>query len=160
MTVDDERRWVAAQALLDRSPTEAAHRREARERFDRRVLRIAVILVCAAVLLALVLLVVDPPPERDDPTAWRVATGIAVAVLGLILMGARLARPYGSPSRSADPLNALSRRQRTELLAAVRGRAPAPPGKVPLIRREAEWAIEQRMTLLLQAGLATAYLGT
>jgi hypothetical protein len=104
---DDEARWAEAQALLDHAPAEPAHRQAARLRYDRRAVRFAGVVLGAAVGVALVLLAVDAPPEHGDPPTWRVVTGISVSVLGLVLLGARLARPYGSRLRLAGPLGPL-----------------------------------------------------
>jgi len=70
--------WARAQEVLDSTPPEQAHRQAARERYDRRLLRISAVLAGAALALGLITPLVDP---GEDPSAWRVVTAVTVVVL-------------------------------------------------------------------------------
>ena len=157
----DEDRWAEAQYVLDHTPRESPARQRARERYDRRMVTAALLLAGVAVGLALVLLAVDPPPDPgDDPPAWRAVTGLSLAGAGLLFMIlAPLARPFGSRRGLIRPLGVLQRRQRKELQDQVRGRAPVVSERLDLARREAEFLLDQRATLVVQTGLLVSFVG-
>jgi hypothetical protein len=156
---DDEENWSNAQALAERVARESPHRREARQRFDQRVVRFAIALLTGAAVVAVGVQVIEPLPDSGTPATWRWTAGITVGLLGLILVGIRLGQPYGSRREWGAPMRPLSPRQREELLDHVRGRSSVPPERIRLARLEAEWRLEQSTSLAPQAGLASMYLG-
>jgi hypothetical protein len=152
----DDDLWARAQAEVDSTPPEPAHRRAARERYDRRLTRVTVVLGGTAVALLLLSPLVDP---GDDASTWRLVTGLTVGVLGLLLaIGGTLARPFGS-SPLASPLAWLSGRQRKELRRQVRAGDVVVPARLPLARLQARVMVGQHTDLLPQVDLMIVFVG-
>ena len=162
---DDEARWSEAQSILDRTPTESAARRLRRSQRTTWLL-VASVVVSGLALGAVVVVVLlagghSPSPGDDVPTA-QAATGFGVSAVGLLVMvfglwwhsrGARGARAYGSP------LRVLTRHQRKELLAQVRGRTPVEPERGPLARHVAGLMKVQWLVIIPQTGLLLNFTG-
>ena len=158
---DEEERWARALAVLDSTPPEPAHRQAARERYDRRAARVAVVLAGTALALALIRFAVDPSlDDGEDAPTWRVVTGSCLGVAGGVLMLAGpLARPYGSQRGLRRPLASLSSVQRKVLQRQVRGRVPVERGWLPLARLQARVLLENRGPVLRQTGLTVCFVG-
>jgi hypothetical protein len=163
-TDTDEDRWAEAQSILDRTPTESAAQRLRRSKRGRWLLILGITVGGLAVAVAVAFLLGDgpvPDPGAEVSTGRAVA-GFSLSGLGLLLMAiglfwqiraVRRARGYGSP------IYVLTRPQRKELLAQVRGRAPAQPARVPLARHLAELLQAQQVSLVPQAGLLVNFVG-
>jgi MFS family permease len=148
--------WARAEAEMHRTPPEPAHRQAARERYDRRLARFSVVLAGAAVALGLLTPLLDP---GDDPATWRGVIGLAVVVLGLLLMlFGPLARPFGSRRELTRPLEWLSAKQRKELRQQVRS-GDVVPARRPLAQLQARAMIDRRVDGLPQVGLVIGFVG-
>ena len=149
--------WALAMAALDRTSPEPPQQRAARERYDRRLLRVAVAFSGTVVVLALLMALLDP---GDDRSTWRFVTGVTVAVLALlVLIGGPLARPGGATLQGVGHLDWLTLRQRMELRRQVRG-GKAVPDRLSLARRQARAMLDGRVAVLPQVGLAMAFVGS
>jgi hypothetical protein len=159
----DDDRWVRAQSVLVRVPTESTQRL-LRGAGRRRLLLVVSIGLAVPALALFTVLVLRPDSfgEHVHVPTWRAAVGFSVAGLGLVLMVVttvvqfRAMRPLNA---WRGPMNVLTRAQRKELLRQVRGRAPVPPGRVPLARHLAELLLLQRFAVLPQVGLMVSFLG-
>jgi hypothetical protein len=161
-TDTDEDRWAEAQSILDRTPTESAARRLRRSKRGRWLLILGITVGGLAVAVAVAFLLGDGPDPGAEVSTGRAVAGFGMSGLGLLLMAiglfwqiraVRRARGYGSP------VYVLTRPQRKELLAQVRGRAPAQPARVPLARHLAELLQAQQVSLVPQAGLLVNFVG-
>lgn len=163
-TAENEARWAEARSILDRSPTEPAEQHLRRSRRVQLWLVLGGVLTVTAAVMVLFLLVVDRAllrTERDPATPQMVA-GFVISGLGLVLMFVVLVVHVRANRRTRafrSPLYVLSHRQRKELLAQVRGRAPVRPQHVPLARHVAEQVVMQRMAVGSQAGLLVSQVG-
>jgi hypothetical protein len=156
--------WAEARSLLDRAPTESAEQRLGRWRRTRVLAAVAVFLSGTAVVLVVTVLFREALGERPsvDVPSWRAATGFGLAGAGLLLQLAGVVAIVRSSRRLrawSSPLAVLTRSQRRELLASVRGSRPVEPDRVPLARLLAEQLIGQRATLVANVGLGIAFTG-
>jgi hypothetical protein len=157
----DERRWAEADSILHRTPTPSAR---ARVRGRRRVLVLG--LFGVSLLGALVGATAAAHSGRhldaSGPRTWQVVVGtgcvgLAVAAVGWPAVGQFRSRLWGGAWRA--PTAALTRRQRKELYAQVRGQRPADPARLPLSRDLARRLVLQRRTIALYAGLLLLWVG-
>lgn len=164
MTDTDEDRWAEAQSLLDRTPTESAARRLRRAQRNRWFLVVGVAVSGTALMVGVVFLLRDglaPGPGGEVSTARAVAgyslsgLGVLLAVVGLFwqIRATRRARAFSSP------LHVLTRRQRKDLLAQVRGRSAVQSERVALARHLAEMVEVQQWILVPQAGILVNFVG-
>jgi hypothetical protein len=159
---DDDARWVEAESLLARRPTESAEQRL------RRWRRFRVLFVLGAALLGIalgvvlfVLLDVGTQPKEEVPT-WQVVAGLSIASAGLVLQifgVVTLLRTNRRLGAWRSPLSVLTRPQRKDLLAQVRGRRPVEPARLPIARMLAEQLIAVRMVVVSNLGLGVAAVG-
>jgi MFS family permease len=160
---DDEARWADAQSILDRAPTEAARRELGRWRMQR-LLFVAGLALFGAVVGLVVYLVLDSGvDDASGGTApWRRITGLVVVSSGLVLavVGA-VAQIRAARALRAwhNPLAALTREQRKQLLAQVRGQAPAEAATLPQARYLAQALVQQRAAPVSQFGLVALFAG-
>jgi hypothetical protein len=153
---EDADLWARAEAALDSTPPEPAGRQAARERYDRLVAGVCVVLTGTAVALGFLLPLLE---SSGDRSTWRLVSGPTVVVLALLLMTvAPLARPSGSTRELTRPLEWLSGAQRQELKRQVRG-GSAVPTRRPLARLEARAMIDGRGDGLPLFGLGVAHVG-
>lgn len=164
VTVDDDTRWAEAQSVLDRRATESAQQRLAQR---RRLLILAVVggvVLGAAVSALLVVLLhegIGRSTEHDVPV-WQAVTGFVIAGAGLVVQGFAVVVQWRTNRRLqawSSPLLVLSRAQRKELRAQVRGRAPVDADRLPLARHLAERLIAQRLAVGANLGLLVAFIG-
>jgi hypothetical protein len=162
-TVDDEARWAEAQSLLDRTPTESAEQRLRRWR-QLRVLLVATGLLLGAAV-AVVLAVLFNGTFEGHPTevpTWQTVIGFSIAGAGLVLQVFGVVMLWRTNRRLrawSSPLSALTRSQRKELLAQVRGRRPVQPARAPLARLLAEQLANQRTVMTANLGLGILFVG-
>lgn len=163
-TDTDGDRWGEAQSLLDRTPTEPAARRLRRAQRNRWLLILGLAVSGTALMIGVAFLLRDgPAPDPGgEVSTTRAVAGYSLSGLGVLLMvvglfwqirAVRRARGYSSP------LHVLTRRQRKELLAQVRGRSPAQPEHVGLARHLAELVQAQQSILVPQAGGLVNFIG-
>ncbi len=160
----EDARWAEARSLLDRAPTESAERRLRRWRRARALSVAVVLLVSTAVVFVVAVLSRDALEERPsaDVPSWQAAVGFSIAGAGLLLQLAGVVASVRSTRRLrgwSSPLAVLTRSQRKELLAYVRGSRPVEPDRVPLARLLAEQLMSQRATLVANVGLGIAFTG-
>ena len=161
---DDEARWAQAQSLLDRVPDESAEQRMRHVRRLRWLLVVALLVVTTALALAIAFVVIDRyalGTDEDVPTNRAVvgivvgAVGVVIAAVGLVVQIRAMRRVRGWRS----PLYVLTRRQRKQLLAQMRGRAFVRDERVALVRHLAELLLTQRLALVAQSGLLLMFIG-
>ena len=163
-SASDEERWVEAQSILDRTPTESAQQRLRRAQRNRWLLVIGLTTGLIALSFAGVLLFREgfTSDAEEEVSTARAVAGFSLSGLGLILMfvgliwqirAVRRARGYGGP------MHVLTRRQQKELLAQIRGRSPVQPERLPLSRHLAELLQAQRLSLVPSAGLLVNFVG-
>jgi hypothetical protein len=162
-SADDEARWAEAQSILDRAPTRSAAERLRRARWNRWLLVAGAVLVSLALGVLVALFVLDPGPRREEeaPT-WRVVVGFVLSGLALLFMVVALVVQFRALRRTrgwSSPLYVLTRRQRKQLLAGVRGQAPVVPERLPLARHLAELLLVQHLALPVQAGMMVNFVG-
>jgi hypothetical protein len=158
----DADRWAEARSLLDRTPTESAE-----ERLRRwRRLRLSFVLGLAVVGLALGLLVVlvvgHGTAAETQPPGWQQVAGLGVEALALVVIVIGLVFQLKGNRRLrvwSNPTSALTRRQRKQLIADVRGGGAVEPGRLPLARYMAELLVHQRTALTSQVGLVVLFAG-
>jgi hypothetical protein len=158
----DEDRWAEAQSLLDRTPTESAE-----ERLRRwRRLRLSVVLGVSAASLVLALVVVllagHGTAAETEPPVWQQVAGLGVEVLALVVIVAGLVLQLKGNRRLrvwSNPMAALTRGQRKQLIADVRGGGAVEPARLPLARYMAELLVHQRTALTGQVGLVVLFAG-
>ena len=160
---DDEARWVEAQSILDRAPTEAAAQRLRQARRKRWLLVAGLVLLSLALAALFAVLLLDPQPESDeDVPTWRAVVGFTIGGLGLLFMVAALVVQFRALRRNrawGSPMYVLTRQQRKELLRQVRGQAELIYERIPLARHLAELLLSQRLVLAVQAGLLVSQAG-
>ncbi len=153
---DEADLWARAQAILDGTPPEPAHRRAARERYDGRLAGVSLVLAGTAATTALLVPLLD---AGNDPSVGRLVTAATIAALGLLLMVlGPLARPFPSGGEHVRPLEWLTGRQRTELKRQVRS-GNAEPARLALARLEARAMIDRRVDQLPHIGLVIVFVG-
>lgn len=162
-STDDEARWAEAESLLARAPTESAEQRLRRWRRIRVLAGLAVALLGVALGLVLFLVLgVRTGASAEAPT-WQAVTGLCIAGAGLILQTFGLVTFVRTTRRRqgalTSPLSVLTRGQRKELLAQVRGLHPTEAARLPLARALAEQLIRQRLMVLMNVGLAVLFTG-
>ncbi len=160
---EDEMRWAEAQSILDGAPTESAKRRLRRSRQLAGLFVAAVLLLCtvaAVVLFVFAHGTFDAEPSQV-PT-WQTAMGYTIAVAGLLLQAFGVVTTWRNNRRLrawSSPWAALTRRERKEVLAQVRGLQPIEPERLPLARHLAEHLVSQRAGLVANVGLGIAFTG-
>jgi hypothetical protein len=98
---------------------------------------------------------VDAPP-------WQEITGLVVMGLALVLMVVGLVLQLRGNRRLrvwSQPFAVLTRGQRKELAAMVRGRAPVREDRLPLARYMAEATVHLRTQVTAQIGLLLLFAG-
>ena len=161
-TGTDEARWAEAQSLLDRMPTESAEERLRRWRRLRMLLSVGLVLAGAAVGLVVLLLVGAGADGAEDGPLWQDILGLGVIVVGFVLTVVGLVVQLRGNRRLhvwRNPLAPLTRAQRKELVAQVRGRGEHPGERLPLARYMAELLVNQRTAMTGQAGLLLLFAG-
>jgi len=157
----DEDRWAEALSLVDRTPTESAAERL--RRWRRLRLSFVIGLSVAGLVLGLVVLLVGHGmAATTDPPVWQELSGIAVEALALVVIVAGLVLQLKGNRRLrvwSNPMAALTRRQRKQLIADVRGGGPVDPARLPLARYMAELLVHQRTALTGQVGLVVLFAG-
>jgi hypothetical protein len=164
MDAEDEEAWAEARAALDRLPPEPPKERAHRERQQRRLHRLGVGLTAVAIVVMLVVLVVDRGSLRggDRLPTWRTVAGLAVQLLGLVLMIGAAAVHGGAIRHTRGwrrPLDWLTRQERAQLLRQVRGKAPLERERLPLARHVARTHLVQRQTPAFLGGLLLSFTG-
>jgi uncharacterized membrane protein YbhN (UPF0104 family) len=159
----DEDRWSRALSMARGEPTDAA------EQVRRRLLRLRIALVIGVGLLslgiglALAFLLPDLlTAEPVEPPTWVRIIGLVIALVGLVVQIAALVAIVRANRRHRQwrsPLLMLSRRQRKELLAQVRGQAPTDTARLPLSRELAGLLIRQRSVLAVNLGFGLLWVG-
>ena len=158
----DEERWAEARSLLDRTPTESAEQRLRRWRRHRVVALAALLLVSAAVGVILAVLVGGVASDASEAPAWPQVTGFVIAAAGLALQLSGVVAAVRGNRRLRvwrSPVAVLTRAQRKQLVAQVRGRRPVDPDRLPLARLLAEQLVAQRNGMLANLGLEVAFVG-
>ena len=166
---DEERalsqdRWRRAQHFLDGRSDAEAERLLRRDAYRRR-LAIGIPVLVSLVLGVVVVLIVahrsgSEPRHVREVATWRAILGLSLQAVGLGLEGvaivrnARARRSLGA----ATPLTFLSRIERKQLLAQVRGRVAPVPSQVPLARDLASRLVSQRIALFA-AGVGLLVIG-
>ncbi|SOE02333.1 hypothetical protein [Blastococcus haudaquaticus] len=164
MTTDDENRWSEAQSLLDRKPTEPAERRLRRSRRRRLLTALGASLFLGAPIGILAYRFADDAASSspvDVPTG-QVVAGVVLALAGLVLAGVGFVAQLRANRRMSawnSPLYVLTKEQRKELLAVVRGRVTVGSDRLPLARHLASNTLQQRATLPLMLGVTAFWLG-
>lgn len=165
-TASDDARWAQALSILEGRPDLPAEQSLQRVRRNRLLMISAfiVLTVVVALVVGALFLDVDGPGSRRDedvPTSLRVV-GLSVSGLGLVVMlvgGVLLVRRLRGARGWRSPLTLLTFRQRRELVAQLRGRAPLVPERAPLVGHLADVLLAQRVALLPQAGLLLNFTG-
>jgi hypothetical protein len=167
----DTERWADAESILDGDPTEFALSELRRFRRRMRYLiwslgAFLVLVVAAGVVVAL--LGGHSGHHAAAPTRtplWQEIAGLCLNGLGLVLIVVGLVRYFRSAGRRAawrSPALVLTRAQRRELSAQIRGRAPVQPERVRLARYLADLAggpHARRFFALLFSGLVLELVG-
>ena len=159
---NDEDRWAEAQSLLDRTPTESAAERLRRWRRLRLSFVLGVSAASLVLALVVVLLVGHGTASETDPPVWQQVAGLGVEALALVVIVAGLVLQLKGNRRLRvwnNPTVALTRQQRKQLIAAVRGAGPVDPARLPLARYMAELLVHQRTALTGQVGLVVLFAG-
>lgn len=157
----DDRRWDLVDqrsAFLsggDEPPTPSDSDHGRRRRV--RLVAAAAVVVLAAAAGAWLAVRTTMPARRPSDTQFLIGSG--VFVLGLVVWAigvARIVRIGRAHSRRAvwsDPLSGMSMRERREVDRVLRGRAPAEPHRVRVLRRLALLRLRQsEWTLWFTAG--------
>jgi hypothetical protein len=160
---DDDARWAEAQALLDGLSTESGERRMRRNRRLRILLIVGLTLVAVVASLVGVLLIGGRRlASAGDVSTSLTIVGLVVMGLGIVVMVVGLVLQFRANRRNGawrSPLGVLTRRQRKEVLAQVRGRAPVDDRRIPLGRHLAQLLVSQRMLLIGQTGMLLVFAG-
>ena len=157
-----EDRWAEAQSLLDGVPDESVEQRLRRRRRHLVLAVVAVVLLTTAAVAAAVVLSDGRGHVSEDVPTWQVVTGFSISGAGLVFQIVGLVIVVRANRRSRgrfSPLSVLSRAQRKELLAQVRGVRAADPIRTPLARRVAEQLLRQRTIVVINLGLGINFLG-
>jgi hypothetical protein len=158
----DESRWADAESMLARLSPESADARQRRSQRQTSMSRAGLVLVGAAAALSIVVLTRGSLRASDVPT-WQTAAGWVLTVAGLvfeIFVITMMARANRRLQALSNVLTGLSRAQRRQLRAEVRGQAPVDPAHLSLARALAESLAGQPGSLSVQAGLAVLWVGT
>jgi uncharacterized membrane protein len=164
-TASDEERWIEAQSILDRTPTESAEQRIRGARRAAVLLPLALLLLLSACVVVGTVLLHDSTTAyetSDDVPRWQAVTGLVISGLAVLVMFAAFISMVRTNRRLRtwrSPLVALTRGQRKELLAQVRGRAPVRAERVPLARYTAELLTSRRPVLALNLAMVVMLLG-
>ena len=124
----DEDRWVEAQSLLDRVPTEAAEQRFRRRRRNVWLQVVAVLVAATAIALLLAFVLIDRGTlgEHTDVPTWQAVVGFSLSGIGLVWAVVALVAQVRGTRRVGgyrSALFVLTRRQRrscSSRLGAVR----------------------------------------
>jgi MFS family permease len=159
----DEDRWAQAQSLLERRPTEAAEQRLTRWRRNRLLFLSGFTVAGLALGLVVVLLVGgDVGGDDVDPPSWQLVTGLVISGAGCVLALTALVAVLKANRRLrvwGNPLAPLTRRQRKQLVAQVRGRSAAEPDRLPLARHMAELLVHQQLVWVTQLSMLVLWAG-
>ena len=164
-SASDEERWVEAQSILDRAPTDSAQQRLRRGRRTAVLWGLALLLMVAACVAVLTVTLHDSTTvyeTSDDVPTWQAVSGLVISGLALLLMIATFVLMVRANRRLGtwrNPRLALSHGQRKELLAQVRGWTPAQAERVPLARYTAELLVSRRPVLGLNLAMVVMLLG-
>jgi predicted signal transduction protein with EAL and GGDEF domain len=126
------------------------------------VVGLVVLVAAVAVVLAVVLWDRPAAEVSDDVPAWQLVTGMTLMGIGAVLAvvcAIRLLRDTRRRRRRGNPLQVLTVRQRRELLAAVRGRAPVDPSRAALAHHVAEGVVAQRAAVARYVAIALDRVG-
>lgn len=159
--LEDERRWAEAESILRRRPTPSAQNRVRRRR------RLVLLGLCGALLLgalagAVIAAFTDGRTSGTTAPTWNVIAGLVCVGLSLVLIIWVVvvqirSGVWGGVWRS--PTVALTRSQRKDLFAQVRGKRPADPARLPLSRDLARRLVLQQRTIALFAALMLQWVG-
>ncbi|MDP9429893.1 MAG: hypothetical protein M3Q47_13915 [Actinomycetota bacterium] len=158
----DDVRWAEADALLAGTPSEAGQRWLRRTRRVRLLVVTGLVVALGALAAVVGVLVVDGEADPPDVPTWQVVTGFVVMTAGLLGAFVALIRQRRGLRRLhawRSPLLVLTARQRKELLAQVRGKAPVDPARVGLARLLAEGLLQGQAALGLNLGLMVMWAG-
>lgn len=163
VAMGDEGRWAQAQSILDRVPTESAERRLRRWR-QLRVLFVTAVILSATVVavVAFVLFRGTVEPQSPEVPTWQAVIGFTIAGAGLLLQAFGVVAAWRTNQRLQawrSPLAPLTRSQRKELLAQVRGLRPIEPPRVRLARILAEQMVSQGALVVAYLGMGIAFIG-
>ena len=164
-TDTEQARWAEAQSIVDRTPTESAEERIRRSRRLTVLLVLAVSAVTGAGAAALAVWLfgnTDALTPSDAVPTWQAIVGFVLSGVALVVMLATVAVQFRNNRRLGvwrSPLYALTRRQRKELLAQVRGQVPIEAARVPLARHLAEMLMNRRPVVVLNLALAVLFTG-
>ncbi|MGY2066704.1 hypothetical protein [Blastococcus sp. SYSU DS0619] len=162
---DDETRWSEARSLLDDVPTESADRRARRSLRTRILIGLGVGLFVGAPLGIGVAWLADRSGDGATSAGaplWQEITGLAVAGAGLLVLFGGVVAQFRANRRMRawrSPLAVLTKAQRKELLAVVRGRGDLRPDRLPLARHLASNLLDQRALVYLLGGQAVLWVG-
>jgi hypothetical protein len=168
----DDERWADAESILDGDPSEFALSELRRFRRRMRYLiwslgGLVVITVAVGVVMAFVFSGHHPQhaaASTRTPVGQEIA-GLATNGVGLVVLVVGLVRYFRSGVWGAawrSPAIVLTRAQRRELSAHIRGRAPVPPERVRVARCVAELNAGPRVRTFLTflfTGLALQLVG-
>jgi len=158
-SASDEARLAQAESSLRGRPDA-----QVRKWFRRRLLlAVGAVLVAGAAGVVTALVLPDTPsPRRSESSAAQetialvlFSTGLAVTVVAMVLLWRAMRRAGGWRA----PHLALSRAQRKDLLAQVRGLRPADAARLPLTRNLALRVVGQRWLVLMNVGLCLTNAG-
>jgi hypothetical protein len=162
VTSGDEARWADAESLLARAPSESAEQRLQRWRRQRLVFLGGVVLVSVTMAVVVVVLARGRLSAEPSVPVWQTVAGLVVAGAGLaveIYFLVSLGRANRRLSVWRRAISVLSRQQRKELRAQIRGAAPIRPEQLPLARALAEQLLTQRSSVAVQGGLGVLWAG-
>jgi hypothetical protein len=152
-SASDGARLAQAESLLGGRPDA-----QARKRFRRRLLLAvgAVLVAGAAGIVTALVLSDNPSPRRSEASAAQETIAMVLYVAGLVVVVVAMVFLWRAMRRAGGwraPHLALSRAQRKDLLAQVRGLRPADPARLPLTRNLALRVVGQRWLVLMSVGL-------
>jgi hypothetical protein len=167
----DTERWADAESILDGDPTEFALSEIRRFRRRMRYLTWSLGVFLVVVIAAGVVVVLVGGHSGHHATAptrtplWQEIAGLCLNGLGLLLIVGGLVHHFRSGvwrASSRSPALVLTRSQRRELSAQIRGRTPVQPERVRLARYVADLAggpHARRFFTLLLTGLVLELVG-
>ncbi len=139
----DDERWAAAESIVDGNPSEFAVHQLRRFRRRMRILIWSLVGFAVVGVVAIVVVVVVFGHHGQHPTArprvpvWQEITGLGVTGAGIVVLVVGLVGYFRSGGRREawrSPALVLTRAQRRELSAQIRGRAPLDPDRVRVAR--------------------------
>ena len=163
VTTSDEQRWADAESILDGVPTEEARRRL--RRFRRTVLALVVGLAVVGGVLGGIVGAAGAHRSRPTPDpawGWQQTVGLVLGLVGMVVVVVVLVVQWRSGRlRFAwnNPALVLTRRQRKQLSAEIRGRRPAGPRHLRVARALAAHGGSPGLLTALFAGLLLLLVG-